>query len=147
MRLADLAWQVRGIEREFENDPATDRLPFSFTTGATALIHQLGRPLRLLRKHFPNVRVKITVAPAEEMVAGPLGRRFDLALISPFEHDHLAILPRFEGEMLILKPSSTFDPGMARGDHPAGGTGLGAGSYFIRREATYGPLSIDFSAT
>lgn len=112
VRLADMArpvlWQMRGIEQAFENNPETDRRPFSFATGATALIHQLGRPLRLLRKRFPNVRVKITVAPTEEMVAGLLDRRFDLALISlPFEHGHLSILPLFEEEMLILKPSAT----------------------------------------
>jgi DNA-binding transcriptional LysR family regulator len=118
VRLAELArpvlWQMRGIEQAFSNDPVTDRRPFSFATGATALIHQLGRPLRLLRKRFPNVRVKITVAPTEEMVAGLLDRRFDLALISlPFEDDHLSILPLFDEEMLILKPSPT----LVRGWH------------------------------
>ncbi len=118
LRLAELArgvlWQMRGIEQEFSNDPATDRRPFSFATGATALIHQLGRPLRLLRKRFPQIRVKITVAATEEMVSGLLDRRFDLALISlPFDHHQLSILPLFEEEMLILKPS----PRRIRGWH------------------------------
>lgn len=112
LRLAEMArpvlWQMRGIQQEFGNDPATDKRPFSFATGATALIHQLGRPLRLLRKRFPNIRIKITVASTEEMVAGLLDRRFDLALISlPFSHEHLTILPLFDEEMLILKPSPT----------------------------------------
>ncbi|HWZ29985.1 MAG TPA: LysR family transcriptional regulator [Bryobacteraceae bacterium] len=109
-RLAELATvvlkQVRHIEHEFENDPAGDRRPFHFATGATALIHQLGRPLRMLRKRFPNTPLKITVCATEDMAAGLLERRFDLALISlPFEDEHLAILPTFEEEMLILKPS------------------------------------------
>src|SRR5271170_1198930 len=98
MRLADQAKsvlrQMRQIEQEFENDPATDHRPFHFATGATALIHQLGKPLRLLRRKFPRTTVKITVSATEEMVSGLLDRRFDLALITlPFEHDHLTILP------------------------------------------------------
>jgi DNA-binding transcriptional LysR family regulator len=110
LRLAELARpvlaQMRHIEQEFENNPATDIRPFYFATGATALIHQLGRPLRLLRKQFPNTQVKITVSATEEMVTGLIQRRFDLALISlPFEDEHLSILPLFDEEMLILKPS------------------------------------------
>jgi DNA-binding transcriptional LysR family regulator len=110
LRLAELAGgvlrQVETIRHEFENDPAADTRPFHFATGATALIHQLGRPLRLLRKRFANTPLRITVAATEEMVAGLLDRRFDLALISlPFEDDHLTILPTFEEELLILKPS------------------------------------------
>jgi DNA-binding transcriptional LysR family regulator len=112
MRLAELAKgvlrQMRQIEQEFENDPAADNRPFHFATGATALIHQLGRPLRLLRKKFPKTTLKITVSATEEMVVGLLDRRFDLALISlPFEHEHLTILPLFEEELLLVKPSAT----------------------------------------
>src|ERR1017187_3666212 len=54
LRLAEhakkLIRQVREIEHEFENDAASDTRPFCFATGATALIHHLGRPLRKLRK-------------------------------------------------------------------------------------------------
>lgn len=99
--------QMRRIEQEFASDAQNDRLPFHFATGATALIHQLGRPLRLLRKSFPQTSIGITVAPTEEMVAGLLQRRFDLALISlPFQNDDIDVVPLFEEELLILKPSS-----------------------------------------
>ena len=111
LRLAEharaLAVQMRRIEQEFAGDPMSDRLPFQFATGATALIHQLGRPLRLLRKNFPQTSIGITVAPTEEMVAGLLQRRFDLALISlPFQSDDLDVIPLFEEELLVLKPSA-----------------------------------------
>src|SRR5207253_141609 len=99
-RLAELAGavlnQVRHIRQEFENEAGADRRPFHFATGATALIHQLGRPLRLLRKRFPNTALNITVCATEDMAAGLRDRRFDLALISlPFEDKHLTILPTF----------------------------------------------------
>jgi DNA-binding transcriptional LysR family regulator len=111
LRLAEharsLAVQMRQIEQEFAGDPVNDHLPFQFATGATALIHQLGRPLRLLRRNFPQISIGITVAPTEEMVAGLLQRRFDLALISlPFQNDDLDVIPLFEEELLVLKPSS-----------------------------------------
>jgi DNA-binding transcriptional LysR family regulator len=111
-RLAELAQdvvrQMRKIENEFANDPSADTRPFYFTTGATTLIHRLGGPLRLLRKQFPNTPVTITVSPTEEMVAGLLDRRFDLALITlPVDDENLTILPLFEEELLILRPSST----------------------------------------
>ncbi len=112
LRLAELAKgvvrQMRQIEQEFENNPAADTRPFYLATGATTLIHRLGGPLRLLRKEYPNTPVKITVSATEEMVAGLLDRRFDLALISlPIENDQLTILPLFDEELLILKPSPT----------------------------------------
>jgi len=112
LRLAELAKgvlrQMRQIEQEFESDPLTDSRPFHFATGATALIHKLGKPLRMLRKKFPKTTVRVTVSATEEMVLGLLDRRFDLALISlPFEHDHLTILPLFDEELLIVKPSAT----------------------------------------
>jgi DNA-binding transcriptional LysR family regulator len=98
--------QMRAIEQEFAAEPRDDKLPFRFATGATALIHTLGRPLRMLRKSFPNVSIDITVAPTEEMVAGLLDRRFDLALISlPYPGDNLDLIPLFEEELLVLKPS------------------------------------------
>ncbi|MDR3701040.1 MAG: LysR family transcriptional regulator [Candidatus Sulfopaludibacter sp.] len=110
LRLAEhartLTAHIRQIEQEFAGDPLNDRLPFQFATGATALIHQLGRSLRLLRKSFPQTSIGITVAPTEEMVAGLLQRRFDLALISlPFQNDDIDVIPLFEEELLVLKPS------------------------------------------
>ena len=109
-RLAEMArtvvGQVRQIEHEFANDPLTDSRPFHFATGATALIHHLGRPLRQLRKNFPGTSIEITVAATEEMVAGVLDHRFDLALISlPYASDGLDLIPVFEEELLVLKPS------------------------------------------
>jgi DNA-binding transcriptional LysR family regulator len=117
-RLAELARtavrQVRQIEREFLNNPLTDNRPFHFATGATTLIHRLGRPLRLLRKKFPKTPFMITVAATEEMVAGLQEHRFDLALISlPFPSENLKILPLFDEELLILRPS----PSRVRGWH------------------------------
>lgn len=111
-RLAELAKgvvrQMRQIEQEFENDPSADTRPFYLATGATTLIHRLGGPLRLLRKKFPKTPVKITVSATEEMVAGLRDRRFDLALITlPIADQDLTILPLFEEELLIVKPSST----------------------------------------
>jgi DNA-binding transcriptional LysR family regulator len=110
-RLAELARrvvsQMRAIEHEFANDPAQDTRPFDLATGATTLIHRLGRPLRLLRRQYPHARIRVTVLPTEEMVAGLLERRFDLAIISlPFEEPNLEILPLFHEEMRILRPSS-----------------------------------------
>lgn len=86
-RLAEHAQKVvtlmGHIQQEFEND-VTVR-PFHFATGVTTLIYQLGRPLRQLRTRFPNSKIRITVGVTEDMVAGLLDGRFDLALISlPF---------------------------------------------------------------
>jgi DNA-binding transcriptional LysR family regulator len=50
--------------------------------------------------------MRITVMPTEEMVAGVLDRRFDLALVSlPFPTGDLGVMPLFDEEMLILRPS------------------------------------------
>jgi DNA-binding transcriptional LysR family regulator len=110
LRLAEQARgvvaQVRQIVHEFESDALNDRRPFHFATGGTALAHQLGRPLRLLRKRYPNISLDITVAPTEEMVAGLHERRFDLALISlPYKDEGLDLMPLFEEDLLIIKPS------------------------------------------
>jgi DNA-binding transcriptional LysR family regulator len=97
---------VRLIEQEFASDPASDTRPFHFATGATALIHRLGRPLRLLRKRFPQTPIEITVSATEEMAAGLLDRRFDLALISlPYADPNLQCIPVYEEELLVVKPS------------------------------------------
>jgi DNA-binding transcriptional LysR family regulator len=110
LRLADHARavlsQVRQIEQEFSGDPLTDKRPFHFATGASTLIHRLGAPLRKLRKKFPNTPIEITVSATEEMVAGLLDRRFDLALISlPFANENLDLIPLYEEELLVLKPA------------------------------------------
>lgn len=110
IRLAELAKaavrQVRRIEQEFANDPNVDLRPFHLATGATTLIHRLGRPLRMLRKQYPRTPIQVTVSPTEEMVAGLLDRRFDLALISlPYDERNLTIFPLFDEELLILRPS------------------------------------------
>jgi DNA-binding transcriptional LysR family regulator len=98
--------RLREIEHSFSGDPATDTRPFHFATGLTTLVHRLGPPLRKLRREMPHLPIRITVVPTEEMVAGLLNRRFDLALISlPVNEEHLTILPLFEEELLILRPS------------------------------------------
>jgi DNA-binding transcriptional LysR family regulator len=98
--------QMRDIEFEFDGNPATDSRVFHFATGATTLIHRLGRPLQLLRQRYPDTPMHITVSATEEMVAGLLSRRFDLALITlPYEVDNLVVTPLFEEELLIVQRS------------------------------------------
>jgi DNA-binding transcriptional LysR family regulator len=109
-RLAELAKQVVNmmdqIQQSFTNDLAKDVRPFHFATGVTTLIYQLGGPLRQLRKQFPNAEIRVTVGVTEEMVSGLLDRRFDLALISlPVPEVHLKVIPLFDEELLILRPS------------------------------------------
>jgi DNA-binding transcriptional LysR family regulator len=111
LRLAErarvLMSQLHQIEQEFANDPQTDTHPFHFATGATTLIHRLGKPMRLLRKEYPNTPIHVTVSATEEMVSGLMERRFDLALISlPVPTDHLTLMPLFDEELLILRPSA-----------------------------------------
>ena len=108
--------QMRDIEYEFDGSPVTDSRPFHFATGATTLIHRLGRPLQLLRERYPQTPIHITVSATEEMVAGLLNRRLDLALITlPFRTDNLIVTPLFEEELLIVqrseKPSKGFRVG------------------------------------
>lgn len=96
------------IHQEFESDISKDTRPFQFATGVTTLIYQLGRPLRELRKRFPNTEVRVTVGVTEEMVAGLHERRFDLCLISlPVPEENLKIIPLFDEELLILRPSTS----------------------------------------
>ncbi|HEX3880882.1 MAG TPA: LysR family transcriptional regulator [Bryobacteraceae bacterium] len=111
LRLAEQARQlmrmVQQIEREFESAPDGDTRPFYFACGATALIYKLRRPFRQLRKQFPHIAMQVTVAPTEEMVAGVMDRRFDLALVTlPFPTGDLGVTPLFEEELVILRPSA-----------------------------------------
>jgi len=98
--------QMRDIEYEFDGSPVTDSRLFHFATGATTLIHRLGHPLQLLRERYPDTPIHITVSATEEMVAGLLNRRFDLALITlPFPTENLIVTPLFEEELLIVQRS------------------------------------------
>ena len=111
LRLAERAKEVvrlmGHIQQEFENDVTKDCRPFHFATGVTTLIYQLGRPLRQLRSRFPNAEIRVTVSVTEEMIAGLHDRRFDLALISlPVPEDNLEIIPLFDEELLIVRPSA-----------------------------------------
>jgi DNA-binding transcriptional LysR family regulator len=111
LRLAEHAKEVvrmmGHIQQLFENDLAKDVRPFHFATGVTTLIYQLGGPLRQLRKRYPNAEIRVTVGVTEEMVAGLLDRRFDLALISlPVSEPKLRLIPLFDEELLIVRPSA-----------------------------------------
>jgi DNA-binding transcriptional LysR family regulator len=111
LRLAEHAKEVvrmmGHIQQLFENDLAKDVRPFHFATGVTTLIYQLGGPLRQLRKRYPNAEIRVTVGVTEEMVAGILDRRFDLALISlPVSEAKLRLIPLFDEELLIVRPST-----------------------------------------
>src|SRR5205807_3157675 len=111
LRLAERAKEVvklmGHIQQEFENDVSKDSRPFHFATGVTTLIYQLGPPLRQLRKSFPNAEIRVTVSVTEEMIAGLHDRRFDLALITlPVPEDNLQIVPLFDEELLIVRPSA-----------------------------------------
>jgi DNA-binding transcriptional LysR family regulator len=65
LRLAEHAKEVvrwtSQIQQEFADDVSKDVRPFQFATGVTTLIHQLPRPLRELRKRFPNADIGVTV--------------------------------------------------------------------------------------
>ncbi len=111
LRLAERAKEVvklmGHIQQEFENDLSKDVRPFHLATGVTTLIYQLGRPLRQLRKRYPNAEIRVTVGVTEEMIAGLLDRRFDLALISlPVAENNLDLIPLFDEELLIVRPST-----------------------------------------
>jgi DNA-binding transcriptional LysR family regulator len=95
------------IRQEFENDLSKDTRPFNFSTGVTTLIYQLGKPLRQLRKQYPNAEIRVTVAVTEETITGLHNRRFDLGLVSlPVPEENLTIMPLFEEELLIVRPSA-----------------------------------------
>jgi DNA-binding transcriptional LysR family regulator len=97
---------INQIQQEFDNDLSKDTRPFRFATGVTTLIYQLGRPLRQLRKEYPNAEIAVTVGVTEEIVAGLLDRHFDLGLISlPIVENGLKIIPLFDEELLIVRPS------------------------------------------
>jgi DNA-binding transcriptional LysR family regulator len=109
-RLAEHARAVvklmKQIGQEFERDISKDTRPFQFATGVTTLIYQLGGPLRLLRKQYPDADIGVTVGVTEQIVAGLLDRRFDLGLISlPVAEEDLTIIPLFEEELLVIRPS------------------------------------------
>ncbi len=111
MRLAehakDLIKRMGQVKQEFENDLATDTRPFHFATGVTTLIYQLGKPLRQLRKQYPKAEIRVSVNVTEETVAGLHDRRFDLGLISlPVPEENLKIIPLFDEELMIVRPSS-----------------------------------------
>ncbi len=117
-RLAELSnalvRQVAQIREQFENDPVRDTRPFHFATGVTTLIYRLGPTLRKVRKQFPHAEIQVTVAVTEQIVSGLLEGKFDLGLISlPISGDQLSIMPLFEEELLVLRPSST----VVRGGH------------------------------
>jgi DNA-binding transcriptional LysR family regulator len=103
-----LTLQLRQIKEEFSSDAFTDARPFHFATGATTLIYRLARPFRLLRKRYPRLNLHVTVLATEEIVAGLTERQFDLGLISlPVRNDSLRIVPLFEEELLVVRPSAT----------------------------------------
>ena len=104
----DLIKRMGQIKQEFENDLATDTRPFHFATGVTTLIYQLGKPLRQLRKQYPKAEIRVSVNVTEETVAGLHDRRFDLGLISlPVPEENLKIIPLFDEELMIVRPSSS----------------------------------------
>jgi DNA-binding transcriptional LysR family regulator len=105
--------EMKSIRESFDgNDAVNDSRPFHFTTGATTLIYRLGEPLRSLRAKFPRLDLHVSVLATEEMVAGVLDGSFDLGLISlPVAHPQLRIVPLFEEELLMLRPSQKITKG------------------------------------
>lgn len=123
-RLAQHARKVladmRQIRNEFETEAENDTRPFYFATGATTLIYRLGQPFRQLRKMFPRLDLHVTVLATEEIMAGVIDRQFDLGLISlPVVEPQLRLIPLFEEEMLLIKPSATRIRGNHVGSIPA----------------------------
>lgn len=114
------------LQEEFASELSKDTRPFHFATGVTTLIYQLGGPLRQLRKQFPHTEIRVTVGVTEDIITGLLDRRFDLGLISlPISEDGLKIMPLFEEELLLLRPSTTKVSGGAIGSvQPAELTGV-----------------------
>jgi DNA-binding transcriptional LysR family regulator len=113
-RARSVVKQMREIQHEFGEDPSEDKHAFHFATGITPLIYQLGRPLRLMRKRYPESEIQIFVGTTEEIVAGLLDSRFDLGLITlPVNEKKLKIMPLFEEELLLLRPATA----RVRGGH------------------------------
>jgi DNA-binding transcriptional LysR family regulator len=105
---------MKQIREEFGDRPETDTRPFHLATGATTLIYRLRKPLKLLRKKYPHIDLHVTVLATEEILAGLKERQFDLGLISlPVTDKSLNILPLFNEELLVVRPSS----GLVRGHH------------------------------
>jgi DNA-binding transcriptional LysR family regulator len=99
--------KVGEIRRDFTDAPSEDSRPFHFASGATTLIYRLGGPLRTLRRNFPHAVLHVTVGATEKTVEGLLERRFDLGLISlPLAHPDLTILPLYQEELLIIRPTA-----------------------------------------
>ena len=119
LRLAELAREVvrraQEIRNEFDSLSGDDTRPFHLATGATTLIHRLGQPLRQIRKRYPHAHLDVTVSATEEMIAGLIERRFDLAIVSlPIPvgtQDLIRTTPLYEEELLVLKPSAKNVPG------------------------------------
>ena len=104
----DVIAQMRRIETDFNGHPHEDPRPFHFATGVTTLVYRLGRPLRMLRKEYPNTELHVTVANTEEIVAGLLDRRFDLGLISlPVSEPSITTIPLYDEDLLVVRPSAT----------------------------------------
>jgi DNA-binding transcriptional LysR family regulator len=117
-RVADEARNIiallDNLRHEFPGSSQRDSRPFHFATGATALIYRLGKQFRRLRQEFPNLDLRVSVLATEEMIAGLLERQFDLALISlPVSEEKVRIVPLFEEELLLIRPS----PVRVRGHH------------------------------
>jgi DNA-binding transcriptional LysR family regulator len=102
-----LVQMTNQIKQEFENDLTKDMRPFYFATGVTTLIYQLGKPLRQLRKQYPQAEIRVSVSVTEETIAGLHDRRFDLGLVSlPVPEENLTIIPLFDEELLIVAPAT-----------------------------------------
>jgi DNA-binding transcriptional LysR family regulator len=99
--------KVGEIHRDFADAPAEDSRPFHFASGATTLIYRLGGPLRSLRRKFPHAMLHVTVGATEKIVSGLMERKFDLGLISlPWTQPDLTILPLYQEELLIIRPTA-----------------------------------------
>jgi len=100
--------QMRRIGSDFHGAAQEDTRPFHFATGVTTLVYRLGRPLRMLRKQYPQTELHVTVANTEEIVAGLLDRHFDLGLISlPVSEPTITTIPLFDEDLLVVRPSQT----------------------------------------
>ena len=103
----DVMRKIGEIRRDFVDAPSEDSRPFHFASGATTLIYRLGGPLRAIRRKFPHADLHVTVGATEKTVDGLLDRRFDLGLISlPLINPDLTILPLYQEELLIIRPTA-----------------------------------------